>query len=248
MKHQARALRVLAFFVCAPVCAPNVHQGQIPGLFIMTIKPCKCFAGLTACNAPDLAGIVPVIQPRARRHVAASRFACFARYWRIEASRFGAKRGSRCCELSRNEGLRCCGACCYGLGRLNTVSAACPEALSGHGCSRRTGPGFSGHEPQLLSPCRAWLSRARAAVALAMPGLVFRGAGSNFSRRIGLGFPGMGRSCHSRPSPGGCWRMWRACAQEVCKPDNSRRAGHAKVANARRCRTNANSAAIILQV
>lgn len=191
MKHQARALRVLAFFICAPVCVPNVHQGQIPGLFIMKIKPCKCFAGLTACNAPDLAGIVPVIQPRARRHVAASRFACFARYWRIEASRFGAKRGSRCCELSRNEGLRCCGACCYGLGRLNTVSTACPEALSGHGCSRRTGPGFSGHEPQLLSPCRACLSRARAAVALAMPGLVFRGAGSNFSRRIGLGFPGM---------------------------------------------------------
>ena len=80
MKHQARALRVLAFFVCAPVCVPNVHQGQIPGLFIMKIKPCKCFAGSTACNAPDLAGIVPVIRPRARRHVAASRFACFARF------------------------------------------------------------------------------------------------------------------------------------------------------------------------
>lgn len=30
MKHQARALRVLAFFVCAPVCAPNVHQGRCP--------------------------------------------------------------------------------------------------------------------------------------------------------------------------------------------------------------------------
>lgn len=29
------------------------------------------------------------------------------------------------------------------------------------------GPGFSGHEPQLLSPCRAWLSGARAAVARA---------------------------------------------------------------------------------
>lgn len=168
----------------------------------MKIKPCRCFAGLTACNAPDLAGIVPVSRPRARRHVAASRFACFARHWRIEASRFGAKGGSRCCELSRNEGLRCCGTCCYGLGRLNTVSTACPEALSGHGCSRR----------------------------------------------IGLGFPGMRRSCHSRPSPDGWRRMWRACAQEVCKPDNSRRAGHAKVANTRRCRTNANSAAIILQV
>lgn len=167
MKHQARALRVLAFFVCAPVCAPNVHQGQIPGLFIMKIKPCKCFAGSTACNAPDLAGIVPVIRPRARRHVAASRFACFARYWRIEASRFGAKGGSRCCELSRNEGLRCCGTCCYGLGRLNTVSTACPEALSGHGCSRRTEPGFSGHEPQLLSPCRTWLSGAQAAISRA---------------------------------------------------------------------------------
>ena len=80
MKHQARALRVLAFFICAPVCVPNVHQGQIPGLFIMKIKPCRCFAGLTACNAPDLAGIVLVIRPRARRHVAASRFACFARF------------------------------------------------------------------------------------------------------------------------------------------------------------------------
>ena len=110
----------------------------------MKIKPCKCFAGLTACNTLNLAGIVPVIRPRARRHVAASRFACFARYWRIEASRFGAKGGSRCCELSRNEGLRCCGTCCYGLGRLNTVSTACPEALSGHGCSRRIGLGFSG--------------------------------------------------------------------------------------------------------
>ena len=167
MKHQARALRVLAFFVCAPVCAPNVHQGQISGLFIMKIKPCRCFAGLTACNAPDLAGAVPVIRPRARRHVAASRFACFARHWRIEASRFGVKRGSRCCEVSRNEGLRCCGTCCYGLGRLNTVSTACPEALSGHGCSRRTGPGFPGHEPQLLSPCRTWLSGARAAISRA---------------------------------------------------------------------------------
>lgn len=248
MKHQARALRVLAFFVCAPVCAPNVHQGQIPGLFIMKIKPCRCFAGLTACYAPDLAGIVPVIRPRARRHVAASRFACFARHWRIEASRFGVKRGSRCCELSRNEGLRCCGTCCYGLGRLNTVSTACPEALSGHGCSRRTGPGFSGHEPQLLSPCRVWFSGAQASVVRAVPNLAFRGAGSNFSRRIGLGFPGMRRSCHSRPPLSGWRRMWRACAQEVCKPDNSRRAGHAKVANARRCRTNANSAAIILQV
>ena len=202
MKHQARALRVLAFFVCAPVCVPNVHQGQIPGLFIMKIKPCKCFAGLTACNMLNLAGIVLVIRPRARRHVAASRFACFARYWRIEASRFGAKGGSRCCELSRNEGLRCCGTCCYGLGRLDTVSTACPAALSGHGCSRR----------------------------------------------IGLGFSGMRRSCHSRPSPGGWRRIWRSCAQEVCKPDNSRRAGHAKVANAHRCRTNANSVAIILQV
>lgn len=171
-----------------------------------------------------------------------------ARHWGVEASRFGAKRGSRCCELSRNEGLHCCGICCYGLGRLNTVSTACPEALSGHGCSRRTGPGFPGRGPQLLSPCRAWLSRARAAVARAVPNLAFRGAGSNFSRRIGLGFPGMRRSCHSRPSPGGWRRMWRACAQEVCKPDNSRRAGHAKVANTRRCRTNANSAAIILQV
>ena len=171
-----------------------------------------------------------------------------ARHWRIEASRFGAKGGSRCCELSRNEGLRCCGTCCYGLGRLNTVSTACPEALSGHGCSRRTEPGFSGHEPQLLAPHRAWLSGARAAVALAVPNLAFRGAGGNFSRRIGLGFLGMRRSCHSRPSPGGWRRMWRACAQEVCKPDNSCRAGHAKVANAHRCRTNANSAAIILQV
>lgn len=167
MKHQARALRVLAFFVCAPVCAPNVHQGQIPGLFIMKIKPFKCFAGLTACYAPDLAGIVPVIRPRARRHVAASRFACFARHWRIEASRFGAKRGSRCCELSRNERLRCCGTCCYGLGRLNTVSTACPEALSGHGCSRRTGPGFPGRGPQLLAPCRTWLSGAQAAISRA---------------------------------------------------------------------------------
>lgn len=46
----------------------------------MKIKPCRCFAGLTACNAPDLAGIVPVIRPRARRHVAASRFACYARF------------------------------------------------------------------------------------------------------------------------------------------------------------------------
>ena len=142
----------------------------------MKIKPCRCFADLTAYNTLNLAGIVFAIRPRARRHVAASRFACFARYWRIEASRFGAKGGSRCCELSRNEGLRCCGTCCYGLGRLNTVSTACPEALSGHGCSHRTESGFSGHEPQLLSPCRAWLSR---------------GAGSNFSRRIGLGFSGM---------------------------------------------------------
>ena len=233
MKHQARALRVLAFFVCAPVCAPNVHQGQIPGLFIMKIEPYRCFAGLTACNTLNLAGIVPVIRPRTRRHVAASRFACFARYWRIEASRFGVKRGSRCCELSRNEGLRCCGTCCYGLGRLNTVSTACPEALSGHGCSRRTGPGFPGHEPQLLAPCRTWLSGAQAAISRAA---------------WGLAFWGMGRSCHSRPSPDGWRRMWRACAQEVCKPDNSRRAGHAKVANTRRCRTNANSAAIILQV
>ncbi len=233
MKHQARALRVLAFFVCAPVCAPNVHQGQIPGLFIMKIEPYRCFAGLTACNTLNLAGIVPVIRPRTRRHVAASRFACFARYWRIEASRFGVKRGSRCCELSRNEGLRCCGTCCYGLGRLNTVSTACPEALSGHGCSRRTGPGFPGHEPQLLAPCRTWLSGAQAAISRAA---------------WGLAFWGMGRSCHSRPPLGDWRRMWRACAQEVCKPDNSRRAGHAKVANARRCRTNAISAAIILQV
>lgn len=172
MKHQARALRVLAFFICAPVCVPNVYQGQIPGLFIMKIKPCRCFAGLTAYNAPDLAGIVLVIRPRARWHVAASRFACFARYWRIEASRFGAKRGSRCCELSRNEGLRCCGACCYGLGRLNTVSTACPEALramvahaarglafrgAGLSCSRHAEPGFPGRRQQFLAPHRAWL-------------------------------------------------------------------------------------------
>lgn len=102
--------------------------------------------------------------------------------------------------------------------------------------------------PWLLTPHGAWLSGARVSVALAMPNLAFRGAGSNFSRRIGLGFPGMRRSCHSRPPLGGWRRMWRACAQEVCKPDNSRRAGHAKVANTRRCRTNANSAAIILQV
>ena len=187
-----------------------------------------------------------------------------ARHWRIEASRFGAKRGSRCCELSRNEGLRCCGTCCYGLGRLNTVfllrvpkrframvaRAARGPAFRGAGrsCSRHAGPGSPGCRQQLLTPHGAWLSGARAAVARAVPNLAFRGAGSNFSRRIGLGFPGMRRSCHSRPPLGGWRRMWRACAQEVCKPDTSRRAGHAKVANARRCRTNANSAAIILQV
>ena len=45
--------------------------------------------------------------------------------------------------------------------------------------------------PWLLTPHGAWLSGARAAVALAMPNLAFRGAGSNFSRRIGLGFSGM---------------------------------------------------------
>lgn len=161
MKHQARALRVLAFFVCAPVCVPNVHQGQIPGLFIMKIKPCKCFAGSTACNAPDLAGIVPVIRPRARRHVAASRFACFARHWGIEASRFGAKRGSRCCELSRNEGLRCCGIVATGLGVSTPFLLRVPKHF-------------------------------RVMVARAARNLSFRGAGSNFSRRMGPGFLGHG--------------------------------------------------------
>ena len=156
-----------------------------------------------------------------------------ARHWRIEASRFGAKRGSRCCELSRNEGLRCCGTCCYGFGRLNTVFllrvpkrframvARAARSLAFRGMSRsfsrHAEPGFPGRRQQFLAPHRAWLL-------------------------------GHARSCHSRPPLGGWRRMWRACAQEVCKPDNSRRAGHAKVANARRCRTNANSAAIILQV
>ena len=172
MKHQARALRVLAFFVCAPVCAPNVHQGQIPGLFIMKIKPCKCFAGLTACNTLNLTGIVFAIRPRARRHVAASRFACFARHWGVEASRFGAKRGSRCCELSRNEGLR----------YLLLRAWASQHRFY---CVSRSAFG-----PWLLTPHGAWLSGARAAVALAMPGLALPGAGRSCSRRAEPGFSG----------------------------------------------------------
>ena len=135
-------------------------HAKSPGLFSMKIKPCRCFAGLTAYNTLNLAGIVFAIRPRARRHVAASRFACFARYWRIEASRFGAKRGSRCCELSRNEGLRCCGTCCYGLGRLNTV--------------------FLLRVPK----------RFRAMVAHTARGLAFRGAGRSCSRHAGPGSPG----------------------------------------------------------
>ena len=176
-------------------------------------------------------------------------------------SRFRAKRSSRCCELYRNVGLRDIGESRHrGLER-NAVRgvASCREM---RGCAAAvlvaTGLGVStpffycvsrsAFGPWLLTPHGAWLSRVQAAIALAMPGLALPGAGSNFSRRIGLGFPGMRRIRHSRPSPGGWRRMWRACAQEVCKPDNSRRAGHAKVANARRCRTNAISAAIILQV
>lgn len=155
-----------------------------------------------------------------------------ARHWRIEASRFGAKGGSRCCELSR---MRGCAAAVL-------LLRAWASQHRFYCVSRSTFGSW------LLAPHGTCLSGARVSVALAVPNLAFRSAGSNFSRRIGLGFPGMRRSCHSRPPLGGWRRMWRACAQEVCKPDNSRRAGHAKVANARRCRTNAISAAIILQV
>lgn len=119
-------------------------------------------------------------------------------------SRFRAKRSSRCCELCRNVGLRDIGGSRHrGLGR-NAVRgvASCREM---RGCAAAvlvaTGLGVStpffycvsrsAFGPWLLTPHGAWLSGARAAVALAMPNLAFRGAGSNFSRRIGLGFSGM---------------------------------------------------------
>lgn len=175
-------------------------------------------------------------------------------------SRFRAKRSSRCCELCRNVGLRDIGESRHrGLER-NAVRgvASCCEM---RGCAAAvlvaTGLGVS--TPFLLRVPKHF----RAMVAHAARSLAFRGAGRSCSRRAEPGFPGRrqqflaphrawllghARSCHSRPSPDGWRRMWRACAQEVCKPDNSRRAGHAKVANTRRCRTNANSAAIILQV
>ena len=160
-------------------------------------------------------------------------------------SRFRAKRSSRCCELCRNVGLRDIGGSRHrGLERKAVRGVASCREMRGCAAAVLVATGLGVSTPFLLRVPK----RFRAMVARAARNLAFRGAGSNFSRRIGLGFPGMRRSCHSRLSPGGWRRMWRACAQEVCKPDNSRRAGHAKVANAHRCRTNANSAAIILQV
>ena len=160
-------------------------------------------------------------------------------------TRFRAKRSSRCCELCRNVGLRDIGGSRHrGLER-NAVRgvASCREM---RGCAAAV----------LL--LRAWASQHRfycvsrstfGSWLLAPHGTCLSGAQAAISRAAwGLAFRGMGRSCHSRPPLGDWRRMWRACAQEVCKPDNSRRAGHAKVANARRCRTNAISAAIILQV
>lgn len=175
-------------------------------------------------------------------------------------TRFRAKRSSRCCELCRNVGLRDIGGSRHrGLERKAVRGVASCREMRGCAAAVLVATGLGVSTPFLLRVPKHFRAMvARAARSLAFRGmsrscsrraeLALLGAGSNFSHRIGLGFPGMGRSCHSRPSPGGWRRMWRACAQEVCKPDNSRRAGHAKVANARRCRTNANSAAIILQV
>ena len=116
-----------------------------------------------------------------------------ARHWGIEASRFGAKRGSRCCELSRNEGLRCCGIVATGLG-VSTPFFYCVSR--------------SAFGPWLLTPHGAWLSGAQAAVALAMPGLALPGAGSNCSRRTELGFPERGQQFLA---PHRAW-LFGACA------------------------------------